>query len=67
MVGKDMIAVAIVLVVFLGATPIVVAQDEDDSPQLASHAAPSQQNNDPATATKTTPSSFPQAREFRSP
>ncbi len=51
MVGKDMIAVAIVLVAFLGATPIVVAQDGDDSPQLASHAAPSQQSNDPATAT----------------
>ena len=44
-------ASAVLLAVFLSAaTTIVWAQDNDDSPQVASHAAPVPQNNPPAAA-----------------
>ncbi len=49
--ARHMRAAAVLLVAFLGAaTIIVVAQDADDSPQLASHAAPVPQNNNPPIA-----------------
>jgi hypothetical protein len=49
MLGRDMRIAAVLLIVFFGAATAAVAQDENDSPQLASRAASVAQNNTPAT------------------